>query len=494
MSSAKGVSMGQIIGRKKEQVIFERVLESKEASFLAIYGRRRIGKTYLIKNYFEEKGLFFHLTGIQDGSLEVQLQNFAVEFSDRFRKGKDIEKPKNWFTAFQSLRKELEKVPKGIKIILFFDELPWLSTPRSMFLQALEHLWNRYLSGMSHVILIVCGSAASWMIDNIINSKGGLHGRVTKEIRLLPFTLKETEEFLHEKGIILDRKQILELYMCLGGVAKYLSYLEKGKSAAQLIGELCFTYNAPLIAEFHKLYRSLFHHYEEHERIVSALASFREGLSYREIVEKTGLSAGGTLSQRLEELKQSGFIAEIPLFEKGEKEHQYLLVDEYSLFYLTWNAGVSSLDLQNRGPDYWIKQRNSQSWKSWTGHAFENLCLKHVEGIKAELGLAAVQTKASKWKYSVPKGSKDQGCEIDLCIDRADACINLCEMKYYSGEFVIDKEYAKALVRKKECFERITKTRKSTFTTLITTHGVKHNEYFLSTVDQEVTMNALFLK
>lgn len=485
--------MATIIGRKREQVIFGKILESKEASFLAVYGRRRIGKTYLVKNYFEERGLFFHITGIQDGTLEVQLQNFAVEFSDHFQKGKATKRPKDWFAAFQLLRKEIEKVPKTIKVILFFDELPWLSTPRSMFLQALDHLWNRYLSGIANVILIVCGSAASWMIDNVINDKGGLHGRVTKEVRLLPFTLHETEEFLHERGMHLDRKQIIELYMCFGGVAKYLSYLEKGKSVAQLIGELCFSYNAPLIAEFHKLYRSLFHHYEDHERIVSALAQSRSGLSYREIVHATKLSAGGTLSKRIEELKQSGFIAEIPQFEKGEKESKYLLVDEYSLFYLTWNAGVSSLDLQARGPDYWIKQRNTQTVRSWAGHAFECLCLKHVEGIKAQLGLAAVHTHASKWKYVPARGSREHGCEVDAVIDRADACINLCEMKFYGEEFIIDNEYAQKLRKKKECFNRITGTKKSTFITMVTTHGVKHNEYFLSTVDQEVTMDALFL-
>lgn len=487
--------MEKITGRKKEKAIFGKILESKEATFLAIYGRRRIGKTYLVKNYFKEKGLFFHLTGIQDASLEIQLRNFAIEFSDHFNKGKEIVKSKDWFEAFQLLRKELEKIPKSTKIIIFFDELPWLSSPRSLFLQALEHLWNRYLSGLTNLILIVCGSAASWMIDNIVNNKGGLYGRVTNEIRLLPFSLKETEEFMHEKGISLDRKQILELYMCLGGVAKYLSYLEKGKSVAQLIGELCFTYNAPLIAEFHKLYRSLFHHHEEHEKIVATLAKSRTGLSYRELVRRSKLSAGGTLSHRIEELKQSGFIAEIPNFEKGIKETLFVLIDEYSLFYLTWNAGVPSLDLQNRGPDYWLKQQNSQAWKSWTGHAFECLCLKHIEGIKAELGLAAVQTKASKWKYKAPtKGKKEQGCEIDLVIDRADGCINLCEMKFYKDEFIIDKKYAEALRQKKECFNRITNTRKSTFTTLITTHGVKHNELFLSSIDQEVTMDALFLK
>lgn len=491
--SARWENLDKIIGRKGEQAELRKILLSKEAAFLAIYGRRRIGKTYLIRNFFKDKGIFFHLTGIQDASLEVQLQNFAIEFSDHFLKGKSTSVPKNWFSAFQVLRKELQKVPSNIKIIIFFDELPWLATPRSSFLQALEHLWNRFLSEMSNVILIVCGSAASWMIDHVIHHKGGLHGRVTKEIRLLPFTLKETEEFLQGKNIDLDRKQLLELYMCLGGVAKYLSYLERGKSVAQSIGELCFSYNAPLISEFHKLYRSLFHQYEEHIRIIQALAKTHSGLFYQELITKTGLSSGGSFSKRLEELKQSGFIAEVPLFGQGEKSCQYILIDEYSLFYLTWNAGVSSLDLQSRGTDYWIKQRATQSWKSWTGHAFECLCLKHVEGIKAALGVAAVQTRTSKWKYRPTKRLKEAGTEIDLVIDRADQCINLCELKFYEEEFVITKEFADKLRKKKLCFEKITQTRKSTFTTLITTHGTKHNQPFRASVDQELTMDALFL-
>ncbi len=484
--------MGKIIGRKKEQEALEKVVESEEPAFLAIYGRRRIGKTFLIKNFFKDKGVFFHLTGIQDALTAVQLQNFAVEFSDVFHKGKEIPTPKNWFTAFQMLRKEIEKIPKKTKKIVFFDEIPWLSTPRSTFLQALQHLWNRYLSEIPNVILIVCGSAASWMIDNIINDKGGLHGRVTKEMRLLPFTFVETEEFLLKKNIYFDRKQLLELYMCLGGVAKYLSYIEKGKSVPQLIGELCFSYNAPLIAEFHKLYRSLFKQHEEHIEIVKALAKSRSGLSYKELVKKTGLPTGGTLSKRLEELKQSGFIAEMPQFEEQNIHHRYLLVDEYSLFYLTWNSGVSSLELQNRGPDYWMKVHNSQSWISWTGHAFECLCLKHLEGIKKGLGITAVQTRSSKWKYIPPRGSKETGAEIDLIIDRADHCINLCEIKFYKDKFSLNKEFVEKLRKKKTCFENATSTRKSTFNTLITAHGVNHNDHYHSAIDQELTMDALF--
>lgn len=477
--------MDEIVGRKREKETLEKIFQSHSASFIAVYGRRRIGKTYLIKNFFRERGVFFHLEGVQDAPLPIQLQNFSVEFADCFLKGKQLMRPQDWFSAFQNLRKEIEKVPKNCKVILFFDELPWIASPKSFFLQALEHLWNRYLCDMKNVILIVCGSAASWMIDHVINDKGGLHGRVTKEIRLLPFTLAETTEFLQTKNIHLDRKQILELYMCFGGVARYLSYLERGHSVAQMVGELCFSFNAPLIAEFHKLYRSLFQNYEEHVKIVKLLATSREGFSYSKLVENLGVSSGGTLTKRLEELKLSGFITEKPSFGEGVNSNFYQLIDEYSLFYLTWQADVSALELQNRSSDYWMKQRNSQSWKIWTGYAFESLCLKHVEGIKKALGIEAVNTRTSRWH--------SKGAQIDAVIDRADNCINLIELKFYEKIFVVTREYAEKLKQKRVIFETVTQVRKATFTTLITPYGVKKNGNSLSSIDQELTMDCLFL-
>jgi uncharacterized protein len=481
-----------IIARDREQQELRSVIDSDEPAFLVIYGRRRVGKTYLIKNYFKDKGLFFHVTGIQNGSLEMQLRTFCIEFSDSFRKGKDVSIPQDWVSAFEMLRKEMEGLSKNLKKIIFLDELPWLATPRSMLLQALEHVWNRYLSNIPNLVLIVCGSAASWMIKNVLNNKGGLYGRVTKQIKLAPFTLSQTEQYLKSKHISLERKQILELYMCLGGVAKYLTYIERGKSSAQIISSLCFSYNAPLISEFHNLYRSLFDHHEDHEKIVRALAKTRSGLSYKELVEQTHFSTGGTLSKRIEELVQAGFVAEIPLFGKGKKNLKYLLIDEFSLFYLTWNSGVSAIDLQSRESDYWIKKRNTQPWKIWTGHAYEAICLKHIDRIKFGLGLSAVQTMTSKWRYSSPKGSKEQGTEVDIVIDRADQCINLCEVKFYDGKVSIDKKYASTLREKKACFDTTTGTRKSTFTTLITTYGATHNQHFLRSVDQELSMDVLF--
>ena len=454
--------------------------------------KNAILKSITIKNYFKPKGLFFHLTGIRNAPLKRQLSNFSIEFSEHFSKGKSTTPPKDWFEAFHMLRKNIEHLPTHQKIILFFDELPWLASPRSEFMQALEHLWNRYLFDRPNLIFIVCGSAASWMIDNVINNKGGLHGRVTKHMRLSPFTLKETEQFLKAKGIKLDRKQIAELYLCWGGVAKYLTYIEKGKSIAQNIGKLSFSTNGPMISEFHKLYRSLFEHHEDHLRIVKTLASTRCGLTYKTLANKTGLSTGGTFSKRIEELTQSGFVAPITTFGRGSQSIKYLLIDEYSLFYLKWIANVSPFDLLGDNHDYWLKKRNSQSFRTWAGYAFESTCLKHIHAIKSALGLSAVHTTIANWQYNPNKNIQDKGTQIDLIIDRADQCINLIEIKFCQDLFTIDKSYAENLKYKRNCFERVTNTRKSTFITLITPYGVRKNSYYQTCIDNDLTINDLF--
>lgn len=482
--------MEKILGREKEKAILKKILQSNQASFLAIYGRRRIGKTFLIRNYFARKGVFFHLTGIQDGNLEDQLRGFSVEFADQFKKGKKIDTPKDWFEAFQMLRREIELVPLEKKVILFLDELPWLATPRSKLIQSLDHVWNRYLSAMPNVILIVCGSAASWILENVINDKGGLHGRITHTIRLLPFTLVETEQFLQAKGIHLDRKQLIEMYMCVGGVAKYLLYFDRGVSIAQMVGELCFTYGAPLLSEFHKLYRSLFHDHTQHLKLVEALSKKRAGLSYQELSQKSKIPSGGTLTKKIQELVESGFVTEVSMFKKSQKLSRYILTDEYSLFYLSWISGASALDVQSRGAEYWLEQYNTQAWKCWAGHAYENLCCKHIDRIKNALGLRAVRTASSRWQQT-PEEDRE-GAEIDLVIDRADNCINICEIKFYNDTFTISKDYALKLRKKKAIFMESTSTKKSVFLTLITTYGVHCNQHYHSLIDQDLDMNALF--
>ena len=261
-----------IIGRDEELEMLQEIYESTEPQFLAVYGRRRIGKTFLISEFFKNKGVYFEITGMKEGTTSEQLFQFAYEFSRQFNAGERIASPKNWAQALNLLHEAVEKVEKGEKIILFFDEVPWLASPRSKFLNALEHFWNRYISRNKNVILIICGSSASWIIRNIINNKGGLHGRVTRKMRLLPFTLLETEKYLKSRHIELDRKQIIDIYMAMGGVPKYLSYIARGKSATQIINDVCFSLNGGLYNEFDNLYSSLFENYEHHVAIVKALA------------------------------------------------------------------------------------------------------------------------------------------------------------------------------------------------------------------------------
>lgn len=481
-----------IIGREKELQVLQEIYESNDPQFLAVYGRRRIGKTYLISEFFKNKGVYFEITGMNSGSTSEQLFQFAYEFSRQFNDGNRIPPPENWVEALNLLHEAIEKIEKEKKIILFFDEVPWLASPRSHFLSALEHFWNRYVSRNNNVIVIICGSAASWIIRNIINNRGGLYGRVTKKMRLLPFTLSETEKYLQYHHIALDRKQIVDIYMAMGGVPKYLSYVKRGVSAAQAINEICFSLHGGLFQEFDTLYKSLFDNYEHHVAIVKVLAKAPHGLTKDEILEKVRLTSGGFSSKIIEELVDAGFLINVPTFDKKKRGGIYRLIDEYSLFYLTWNAEASQITFENTDADFWIKKYGTAKWNAWSGCAFESLCLKHVQKIKQALGISGVSTVESGWRYVPKKGGGKQGAQIDLVIDRADKCINLCEMKYHEAKFVINKSYLEKLQNKKVVFREQTKTKKTLFTTMVTTYGVTKNEQYHSIIDNQLTIDDLF--
>ncbi len=479
--------MTKILFREKEIQLLDDIRASKSAEFIAIYGRRRIGKTYLISQYFQDKGTYFELTGVYDASLKEQLYNFMVTYNDIFFDTPLSSPPTTWQEAFLLLRKKIETLPKTKKIILFFDELPWLASKRSKFLPALEHLWNRYLSRMPNIILIICGSAAAWMIDNIINNKKGLHNRLTRHIRLLPFTLNETIKFLKAKQIQLAEKDYIELYMILGGVAKYLNLVKPGISVAQIVNELCFSRNGYLFQEFNRLYRSLFDAYEQHVEIIKALSQHHYGLTRAQLITHTGFSSGGGMTRLLRELEESGFIIKVANYGQRKTKVTYRLADEYSHFYLRWIANLTPTKLESIDPDHWLKQHNTQRWNNWAGYAFENLCFKHNQAIKAALGIAGISSSISSWQHTTKESDKN-GAQIDLIIDRADNCINLCEIKFLTGEFTIKKDYAKNLETKKQIFLEQTKTKKSLFTTLITSYGCKQNPYFLSTVQKSLQL------
>ena len=485
------MSKKRIIGRQKEKAVLELASKSSDPEFIAIYGRRRVGKTHLVREFFGN-AICFELIGKHGATLGEQLDNFAQALGKSIGMGIQPQRPSSWSEAFRQLEQFLEspvRKKKKHKRIVFLDELPWLNTPRSSFLSGLDHFWNSWGSRQNNFILVICGSAASWMIQNIVRATGGLHNRLTRQIRLLPFTLRETETFLESRGVNLTRTQIAALYMAMGGIPHYLMQTEPGLSAAQIIDKVCFSSLGLLREEFDKLYSSLFDESEQHQKIVRALAAKRQGLTRNEILRSIGLQSGGSASRRLEELEESGFIqTQIP-FGKKANDALYRLSDEYSLFYLDW---ISKLGKRSPGDGYWLSQQNSPRRRSWAGYAFESLCIKHAQRLKTALGIANVLTTHAPWRYQSSADSDIPGAQIDLLIDRRDDTINVCEMKFCEAEFTIDKKYAMALKRKLDVFRRITGTRKSVFLTMVTTFGIVNNAYAKELVANSLTLEDLY--
>jgi hypothetical protein len=484
--------MDPFVGRKKEVALLKKVLSSKRAELLAIYGRRRVGKTYLIQKFFEDKSLFIEMVGAKKAKTSTQIFNFMKVIERTFGEDASREVLQDWTHAFERLLGEIEKTSVRQRIVLFFDELPWLATPKSGFLSTLEYYWNRYFSKDPRLIVVLCGSASSWMIKKVIHNRGGLYGRLTHTIRLLPFQLKEMEECLQVQGVCLDRKQIADLAMAVGGIPYYLGKVERGVSAARAINDLFFQPHAQLLREFDQVFRSLFDHYESHIRIIKALASTFSGLTKNELLKAADLSSGGSSSRMIQELQESGFIAYLPEQGLQKSGGRYILIDEYCLFYLVWVESAKKVILDTLDEDHWVRMHTSQLWKSWSGYAFEILALKHIQQIKGSLGISGVHTRESSWHYRAPRGSKEVSAQIDLVIDREDRCVNLIEIKYSDGPFILTKEYALKLERKKKIYREKTGTKKTLFTTLLTPFGVKKGEALSWAVDSEITLEDLF--
>jgi len=465
------------VGREEELQIIQQALQSKRPELLAIYGRRRIGKTYLVRT-FCAKYLVFEFSGAYKTPYKIQLGNFDRVLQSK--RGKYLP-PTNWFEAFAQLEKYLSSLTRKSKKVVFLDEFPWADTHRSQFLRAFEYFWNTYASKQEDVVVIICGSSASYMVQKILNNKGGLHNRLTERIALKSFTLRETKQFLEAKKIKLTNYDILQLYMVIGGVPFYLDKLTRGESVPQAINRLCFSKDGFLRREFNNIFISLFEQSENHEAVVRALAAVRKGIRRNEIQSKTKIASGGTLTSTLRQLEESGFIEQyVPIF--STKDALYRLTDEYSLFYLRF--------IENSRPSKgaWLRLQTKPIYKIWSGFCFESICIKHIETIKEALGIQAIYSTQGNW---IKKG-KVQGAQIDLLIDRDDNVINLCEMKFYNGPYALDKKSAENLRDKLSLFQRETKTTKNIFITLITTYGVKETKYSKELVHQYLDVGDLF--
>ncbi len=471
----------KIIGRKQELAILADLPHRNSSAFVAVYGRRRVGKTFLIRNAFDNK-FAFHLTGLANANMAQQLANFSFAIKSYDASSELKPAIKTWQEAFEQLIQLLEK-NKEKKKVIFLDELPWLDTALSGFVPALEHFWNAWASARTDIILVVCGSAAAWMINKLINSRGGLHNRVTHRIRLQPFTLGECEAFFKAKTAVFDRYQIVLLYMAIGGIPFYLDQVNVTQSADQNIDRLCFTADGILRGEFYNLYHSLFQKAERHISVIEALSKKAKGLTRDELLEASGMPNGGGTTRILKELEESHFIRKYVSYGNKEKLSLYQLSDPYSLFYLRWIKNSSMLDENS-----WISQLDSPQKRAWSGYAFEQVCLEHIGEIKKALGIAGIQTSTSAWTSR----DKPRGAQVDLVIDRRDRVINICEMKFSIHPFTITKDYATALGEKISLFREQTKTNKSIYLTMITTFGLVPNAYASSIVQTSLDMNVLF--
>jgi hypothetical protein len=395
-----------------------------------------------------------------------------------------ISTPKSWTIAFEMLRKEISRSRKRGRKVIFIDEMPWIATMGSDFIQAFEYWWNTYASSNPDILLIVCGSSTSWMLNKIIKNRGGLHNRVTRQISLQPFSLKECEELATKQKMMLSRNQVLDYYMILGGVPYYWKHIDKSKGLPQNIDNIFFNNDVMLKDEFNEIFNSLFKHSEKYMMLVITLGKKRMVLTREEIIDLSNLSDGGSITRMLEELEQCGFIRSYYSFGKKQRNKIYQLIDLFSLFYLNFIHNRNNNDVH-----YWTNNFSTSMHNTWRGYAFEQVCLWHIPQIKTELGISGVSTNYSSWR-SVGNFSKNIA-QIDLVIDRNDRVINLCEMKYSKDKYVITKEYNDLLRKRYAIFADETKTRKTVHTTMIITYGVKHNAYW-NNIQSEVTMDDLF--
>lgn len=461
-----------IIGREYEIELMEQYVASPKSEFIAVYGRRRIGKTYLIRELFENR-FTFRCTGKDNISTSEQLRGFCYAMTDQL--GIDASAD-NWTDALRLLQKAIEAMPiKAVKI-LFFDELPWFETRNSHFVSALEHFWNDWAAYRTDIKLIACGSATTWMLSNVINARGGLHNRVTHTILLAPFNLAETEEYFSRNGFGYQRQEILDSYMAVGGVAYYLTLFSPKESVAQNIQRLCFSRGGELVQEFAKVFRALYKKADKHEMLIEALSRKGCGMTRAELLSTTGINNNGNISVILKELELCDFIRSYSPFGKKRKERLYQLIDPFTLFYFRFMRGNSTF-----GKNHWLKQQNTPGYHQWCGYAFELVCLNHISQIVKALGIDGCINEPCSWTYRAPKAQEDEflkgGAQIDLLIDRSDRTITICEMKYSTGEYAITKEEDAALQRRMEVFRRVTDTRKSLMATYITPNGLFNNMY-----------------
>ncbi|MCB0648007.1 MAG: AAA family ATPase [Saprospiraceae bacterium] len=474
----------EVIGRHEAKSSLDKILQSQKPELVVVTGRRRIGKTFLVREYLS-KHIIFQFTGLYQSNLHEQLERFSAKLSQTMNLSGELKTPKSWFEAFDMLKAYVQTLKSTKRKVIFLDEFPWMATNRSRFLTAFTDFWNTFGATRPDLIIIVCGSSASWMINNVLRNKGGLYNRVTSRIFLPAFSLREVKELLVHKNISMTEMDMIRLYMVLGGIPFYLDLLSKGESLVQFIDRVFFEKNSIMQLEYGEIFKSLFDDSHKHHKIIELLNTNKKGLSRNDILEKTGLNSGGGLTSILEDLEASDFISGINSYGRKNKDKIYRIKDHYIQFYLTfvekYKPGQNNV---------WEKISNAPSFVSWSGLAFENVCYEHSRQIKKALGIEGVYSEISAWSTSGSEVSS--GAQIDMIIDREDNVINICEIKFSNAPFAITKEYALNLRNKMHSFQQTLTRRKALFLTFITSYGLAENKYEKELVQQSINMEQLF--
>lgn len=473
-----------IIGRKKEIEQLHDAYKSEYSEFVAVYGRRRVGKTFLVREAFDYHFTFQH-AGLAKSNMKKQLTAWKSSLKDSGLKVGSS--PKNWIEAFDLL-KDLIRQSSEEKKVIFIDEMPWMDTKRSEFLPALEHFWNSWASGRKDVLLVICGSTTSWIINKVIKNHGGLHNRVTHKVHLKQFTLNECLQYAESLKLGMTQKQVLECYMVMGGVPFYWSFLDRRLGLAQNIDRIFFDDDAVLKSEYDELYSSLFREPEIYVQVISTLGQKKIGMTREELVSEGKLSENGKLTRVLEDLEYCGFIRKYCLLGKKTKGAVFQLTDFYTLFYFRFIKNNTRGDKM-----FWSRSIGTSMHNQWCGLAFERVCLTHVDQIKTALSIGGVMSSEAAWYSTMNKknSAMARGAQIDLLIDRNDDIIDMCEMKYYTEEVVLDEEEGNKITNRMLRLREESKTEKAVHAILVTTKGLKRNAYS-DMIQSVVTMEDLF--
>ncbi len=471
----------KIIGRKAEKKELEQCEKSKKSELVCVYGRRRAGKTYLVEQTFGDY-FAFRAIGLEKGSIKDQLKAFNQRLQEC---GDEVRKvPQNWFEAFSRLDKILSRddiilSPHGKKIV-FFDEFPWFATQRSDFLLAFEDFWNRRGTQSGDLVFIICGSATSWIIKNVLEDSGSMYKRVTAQIFIKPFSLAETKLYFDDNEFDWSKEQIMEFQMVFGGLPFFMSLMNENESFRQNIDRLLFRPNALLQDETDKLLESTLKKSPVYGQILGELSSHLYGMKKSECQEKLNIPVG-TFTRAVEDLIKCRYIVEYTRNYEKSNPLYIQLVDPYLLFHFHF------LSNRKRITSYEDLSSNIGLYSNWRGHAFEILCFHHLDQIKKSLGISGVKTECFSWTNSEDK----EKIQIDMVIERDDKITNICEMKCTDQPFVMSKEDDLSLLRKRDIFKEKTRTKNSIRIVLVSAaglSGVAHTEH----ISDVITLGDLF--